>query len=329
MIITPGCIQLGNAKPGVPVLNRYAPVITEAGYNGRRGDGLLSSQGWQLTNVTETVSDNPDGLGGHVVALSKTRSGISWRALQEIPDGSDLIRYGGKLRCCFRITTPGFVSGRYAFAFYWRINADSLPEGVQLDNNTLSGAAPFVVSCTVTTDSNRNIILSRHTSSLQKICDLGPFDNEWHELILDFPGGNSVSITPHYDGTALTPFNMTWSRATTQENQLTLTDITSGVTYVTEFASFTMYVCRDNGTVTISDEDTSGYVYFSEQHTGGRVVLPDAAISAGNTIDIVNSGAPVMVKPAKNNVLLKVPGNSDALPSAFMLTGSGQLVQSG
>ncbi|HDI3035618.1 TPA: sialate O-acetylesterase, partial [Cronobacter turicensis] len=79
----------------------------------------------------------------------------------------------------------------------------------------------------------------------------------------------------------------------------------------------------------ISDEDTSGYVYFSEQHTGGRVVLPDAAISAGNTIDIVNSGAPVMVKPAKNNVLLKVPGNSDALPSAFMLTGSGQLVQSG
>ncbi|MDK1233778.1 sialate O-acetylesterase, partial [Cronobacter turicensis] len=156
-----------------------------------------------------------------------------------------------------------------------------------------------------------------------------PCENELHELIFDFPGWNSVSITPQDDGTALTPFNMTWSRATTQENQLTLTDITSGVTYVTEFASFTMYVCRDNGTVTISDEDTSGYVYFSEQHTGGRVVLPDAAISAGNTIDIVNSGAPVMVKPAKNNVLLKVPGNSDALPSAFMLTGSGQLVQSG
>lgn len=345
VILTGGCIQLGGGSAGgntggntgggsqggvtpdsVAVINRYAPVITEVGYNGRRGDGRLSSQGWRLTNAVETVSDNPDALGGHVASLSKSRSGRIWQADQEAMNGGDLIRYGGKLRCRFRITTPSITSGRYAFAFYWRIVVADIPAGVQMDNRTLGGASPCVLSCIIGTDS-QNIILSRHANDTPKICDLCPFDNEWHDLEFDFPGGNSITITPVFDGATLTPFSMTYSKASVSPNVLVLTDITSGTTYATEFASFSVFVCRDDGTVTLRDADASSYVYFPEQHKGGRVVIPDTEISAGNTIEIANSGGPVTVQPASGNVLVKAPGGAEALPSAFTLSGSGVLVQ--
>lgn len=320
-------IAAGGGTSGVGGLKRYAPAVTEAGYNGRRGDGSLTSQGWTLSDAVETIRNHPDGQGGHVVSIAKSSSTAPWKVGQAAVSGGDLIRYGGRLTCRFRITTSAVTSGKYAFGFYWCIPVADIPSGVTLANRNLADAKPFVMSCAVTTD-NRSMVLSNHAATLAQIGTLGTISNEWHTLELHYPGGNSATVTPVFDGVSLTPFQMTYSKALAEENTLIVTGITKGETYDVEFSAFSVCVNRDDGVVTLSREDASGYVYFPETCTG-RVIIPDVAITSGNTIEIVTSGGGVTVEPENTNVLVKAPGQNEALPSSFVLPSGGVLVQTG
>ncbi|EMI4566527.1 sialate O-acetylesterase, partial [Salmonella enterica] len=50
----------------------YTPKVDEMGYNGRRGDGTLQQQGWStVSGATFTPKANPDGKGGHVLAITR------------------------------------------------------------------------------------------------------------------------------------------------------------------------------------------------------------------------------------------------------------------
>ncbi|EIM4717456.1 DUF1737 domain-containing protein, partial [Salmonella enterica] len=58
----------------------YTPKVDEVGYNGRRGDGTLQQQGWKnVSGATFTPKANPDGKGGHVLAITKTAQQV-WKA---------------------------------------------------------------------------------------------------------------------------------------------------------------------------------------------------------------------------------------------------------
>ncbi|EAP0829676.1 sialate O-acetylesterase, partial [Salmonella enterica] len=70
--------------------------------------------------------------------------------------------------------------------------------------------------------------------------------------------------------------------------------------------------------------DASSYVYFPAGKRGGKVVIPDAKISAGNTVQIVANGAgTITVQPASGNVLI------NGLPSSTTTDHSTTLVQTG
>ncbi|EIW3134439.1 sialate O-acetylesterase, partial [Salmonella enterica] len=83
----------GNTAGGT--LN-YAPVVDEAGYNGRRGDGTLAAQGWKTaTGATFTPQRNPDGNGGYILNIARTENQV-WKIEQPISVPIDLLKYGGR-----------------------------------------------------------------------------------------------------------------------------------------------------------------------------------------------------------------------------------------
>ncbi|EJW7528097.1 sialate O-acetylesterase, partial [Salmonella enterica] len=107
----------------------YTPKVDEVGYNGRRGDGTLQQQGWKnVSGGTFTPKANPDGKGGHVLAITKTPQ-QSWKAEQPVTDGADLLKHGGVLECKFRLTTAK-VANQYALACYWLLNRADVPAGI-------------------------------------------------------------------------------------------------------------------------------------------------------------------------------------------------------
>ncbi|EHW4627510.1 sialate O-acetylesterase, partial [Salmonella enterica subsp. enterica serovar Poona] len=128
----------------------YTPKVDEVGYNGRRGDGTLQQQGWKsVSGATFTPKANPDGKGGHVLAITKA-AGQTWTIQQPVSKGSDLLKYGGELACQFRLTTP-LKENQYAFAFYWRIAAGDIPSGVKF-SGTADGAWPALMNFFIQTD---------------------------------------------------------------------------------------------------------------------------------------------------------------------------------
>ncbi|EDU1426788.1 hypothetical protein CAR06_004517 [Salmonella enterica subsp. enterica serovar Miami] len=89
-------------------------------------------------------------------------------------------------------------------------------------------------------------------------------------------------------------------------------------------SAFSVQVFRDDGTVILADTDASSYVYFPVNHNGGKVIIPDAAITAGNTVQIVADHAgTIAIQPASSNVLV------NGLPSATTTDASLTLVQQG
>lgn len=306
----------------------YTPQTEQVGYNGRRGDGSLEGQGWSgITGATITVSDSDDGKGGHFLGLSK--SGNSpWMLKRSMQKGGDLLRYGGRLTCRFRLT-GNLVSNRYAFAFYWRIAAADIPSGAAFADSNQANTKPFVMSFFIQTDGT-NINLMHHKKTNAKLGTFGAFDNEWHTLEILYPGNGSTQVTPVFDGVQGTPFTLAYSNATSDENVLMVTDITSSATYPVNLSAFDVTINRDDGTVTLSDEDVSSYVYFPAGSRGGRVIIPDAAISTGNTVQIVaNNAGTITIEPASNNVLITPKGESEGLPSSTVTESSVTLVQTG
>ncbi|EID6350665.1 sialate O-acetylesterase, partial [Salmonella enterica] len=100
--------------------------------------------------------------------------------------------------------------------------------------------------------------------------------------------------------------------------------ITGGNTYGIELAAFSTTMYRDDATLTLKDTDASSYVYFPTGTRGGKVIIPDTKISAGNTVQIVaNSAGTITVQPANENVLI------NGLPASTTTDHSTTLVQTG
>ncbi|HFW5148127.1 TPA: DUF6645 domain-containing protein [Salmonella enterica subsp. enterica serovar Potsdam] len=306
----------GNAAGGT---RNYAPVTDEFGYNGRRGDGTLPAQGWKtVVDGTFTTPANPDGNGGYILRIARI-AGKSWKIEQPVVNPADLIKYGGRLTAKFRLTTA-LVNNQFAFGFYLLLPAGALPAGVSMTGD----GKPCVLSFFVQTDA-ANINLMQHKAPPNaKTGTFGAYNRNWHTLECLFPGNNSKKVTPVINGVKGTAFDLVNSPATTPENTLQLTSITTGATYGVEFEQFSLQIYRDNGTVTLSSDDTSSYVYFPAGYHGGSVIIPDAKITAGNTVQVVaNSAGTISLQPENSNVLI------NGLPSATTTDTSVTLVQQG
>ncbi|EAW9116019.1 hypothetical protein NE92_16575 [Salmonella enterica] len=300
----------------------YTPKVDEVGYNGRRGDGTLQQQGWRnVSGGTFTPKTNPDGKGGHVLAITKTPQ-QAWKAEQPVVNGADLLKHGGVLECKFRLTTPK-VANQYAFACYWLLNASDVPAGVRFEGSA-ANAHPGLSYFFIQTDGT-NINLMAHASPNNlKMGTFGAYNTDWHTFKVEYHGGNTSRATLFIDNGSGNDFTLMNCPAIAPVNTVQLTDITSSNTYGIELAAFSATVYRDDATLTLKDTDASSYVYFPAGTRGGKVVIPDTKISAGNTVQIVaNSAGTITVQPANGNVLI------NGLPSSTTTDHSTTLVQTG
>ncbi|EAP7569219.1 DUF1737 domain-containing protein [Salmonella enterica] len=300
----------------------YTPKVDEVGYNGRRGDGTLQQQGWKsVSGATFTPKANPDGKGGHVLAITKA-AGQTWTIQQPVSKGSDLLKYGGELVCQFRLTTP-LKEKQYAFAFYWRIAAGDIPSGVKFAG-TAGGAWPALMNFFIQTDGTDINLMAHRSPTNTKLGTFGAYNTDWHTLKVVYHGGNTNRASLYIDGNSAGDFSLMYCPATAPANTIQMTSITGGDTYDTELAAFSASVYRDDATLLLKDADASSYVYFPTGARGGKVVLPDAKISAGNTVQIVaNSAGTITIQPANENVLI------NGLPSSTTTDRSTTLVQTG
>ncbi|HIF2251289.1 TPA: DUF6645 domain-containing protein [Salmonella enterica] len=306
----------GSAAGGT---RNYAPVIDEFGYNGRRGDGTLAAQGWKTAvDGTFTTPANPDNKGGHILNIAKITD-KSWRIEQPVTSPADLIKFGGRLSAKFKLTTA-LVNNQFAFGFYLLLPAGALPTGVSLTGT----GSPCVLSFFVQTDAT-NINLMQHKQPPNaKTGTFGAYNQNWQTLEIIFPGNNSKTVTPVINGVKGTAFDLANTPAGVPDNTLQLTSITGGASYGVAFEQFSLQIYRDNGTVTLSNDDVSSYVYFPTGYHGGKVIIPDAQITAGNTVQVVASSAgTISLQPENSNVLI------NGLPSATTTDTSITLVQQG
>ncbi|EHK1805457.1 sialate O-acetylesterase, partial [Salmonella enterica] len=301
----------------------YTPKVDEVGYNGRRGDGTLQQQGWKnVSGATFTPKTNPDGKGGHVLAITKTAQQV-WKAEQPVANGADLLKHGGVLECKFRLTSAK-VTNQYAFACYWPLNASDLPAGVNFLGNNVANTRPFLAYFFVQTD-GANINLMGHTAPTNiKMGTFGPYNTDWHSFRVEYHGGNTSTATLYIDNDSGRSITLRNSPANSPVNTVQLSSITTASTYGIELAAFSASVYRDDATLTLKDTDASSYVYFPAGKRGGKVIIPDTKISAGNTVQIVaNSAGTITVQPANGNVLI------NGLPSSTTTDHSTTLVQTG
>lgn len=70
---------------------------------------------------------------------------------------------------------------------------------------------------------------------------------------------------------------------------------------------------RGEAPLPLKNTDASSYVYFPMDTRCGMVVLPDAKISAANTVQVVaNSASTITVQPANDDVLINgLPSTTD------------------
>ncbi|ECQ8661086.1 sialate O-acetylesterase [Salmonella enterica] len=301
----------------------YTPKVDEVGYNGRRGDGTLQQQGWKnVSGATFTPKTNPDNKGGHVLAITKTAQQV-WKAEQPVANGADLLKHGGVLECKFRLTTAK-VANQYAFACYWPLNASDLPTGMAFLGNNVANTRPFLAYFFVQTD-GANINLMGHTAPTNiKMGTFGPYNTDWHSFRVEYQGNNTNTAMIYIDNDSGRSITLRNSPANSPVNTVQLSSITTASTYGIELAAFSASVYRDDATLTLKDTDASSYVYFPAGKRGGKVIIPDTKISAGNTVQIVaNSAGTITVQPANGNVLI------NGLPSSTTTDHSTTLVQTG
>ncbi|EIC0887638.1 hypothetical protein LA938_000363 [Salmonella enterica subsp. enterica serovar Mikawasima] len=318
----------GGSLSGKTVIPEYINV----GYNGRRGDGTLQSQGWsQISGGAFTPTEQSDSHGGYYLHITKN-NGVVWDIRQPASESpGDLIRYGGRLFCRFRLT--GSVSeGRYAFAFYLKVSPAEIPSGVTLANDGSASMSPTVMNFAVSTKGGK-IVLCQHRGSksgnVVEIADWGTFDNEWHTMELIYPGSNDVMITPVLDGEAKAPVSLSYSGALVPDNTIYVTSITGGTVYVTDIASFEGQIYRDSGGYVLSPRDAGNQYYFPPGYHRGVITLPDEKFPQGFSVSIVANGAKVTLHPATDDVLLQPPGASEGYPVDALLSSTVTLIQTG
>ncbi|ENR8130626.1 sialate O-acetylesterase, partial [Salmonella enterica] len=157
-----------------------------------------------------------------------------------------------------------------------------------------------------------------------KMGTFGAYNTDWHTLKVVYHGGNTNRASLYIDGNSAGDFSLMYCPATAPANTIQMTSITGGDTYDTELAAFSASVYRDDATLSLKDTDASSYVYFPAGARGGKVVLPDAKISAGNTVQIVaNSAGTITIQPANENVLI------NGLPSTITTETGITLIQTG
>lgn len=318
----------GGALSGKTVI----PAYTSVGYDGRRGDGTLRSQGWtQTTGGVFTPTAQDDGNGGYYLHITKN-SGVVWDIRQPASESpGDLIRYGGRLFCRFRLT--GAVSeGRYAFAFYLKVSPSEIPDGVTLASDGSAGMSPTVMNFAVSTKGGK-IVLCQHrgtrSGNIVEIADWGTFDNEWHTMELIYPGSSSVMITPVLDGVEKPPVSLSYAGAMVPGDMIYVTSITGGTVYVTDIASFEGQIYRDSGEYMLSPRDAGNQYYFPPGYHRGVITLPDEKFPPGFSVGIVAGGARVRLHPATENVLLQPRGASESYPADTLLSSAVTLIQTG
>ncbi|EAV3687957.1 hypothetical protein E2W85_12730 [Salmonella enterica] len=304
------------------------PVVTTVGYNGRRGDGTLRSQGWtQRTGATFTATAQTDRHGGYYLNIVKN-AGAIWEIKQpaSLAPG-DLIRYGGRIFCRFRLK-GAVVNNRYAFAFYLRVSEAEIPAGVVLDGK-VDGTGPAIAAFCVTTAGNK-ITLSQHRSGwspIAALCDYGTFDNEWHTLEIIYPGGNSISVTPVLDGVPQTAVNLYYTSAAVPENTIDMMSITSGTVYEVDVSSFEGQIYRDNISKTLSEVDDRESIFIPPSYRTATLTIPDKPMPVGFSVSLHADNAELRIKPENASVLLQPPGADEAYPNEYVLTKSATLIQ--
>ncbi|EIG7088022.1 hypothetical protein ACBB85_003714 [Salmonella enterica] len=293
------------------------------GYNGRRGDGTLQQQGWKnVSGGTFTPKANPDGKGGHVLTITKTPQ-QSWKAEQPVTKGVDMLKHGGVLECKFRLTTAK-VTNQYALACYWPLNKSDIPAGITFTGNSTADTHPSLAYFFIQTDGTNINLMGHILPENIKMGTFGAYNTDWHSFRVEYHGGNTSKATLYIDGDSGRDITLRNCPAGVPVNTVQLTDITSANTYGIELAAFSASVYRDDATLTLKDTDASSYVYFPAGKRGGKVVIPDAKISAGNTVQIVaNNAGTITVQPANSNVLI------NGLPSSTTTDHSTTLVQTG
>ncbi|CAD6136453.1 hypothetical protein AOY57_24140 [Escherichia coli] len=307
-----------------------SPDIETIEYNGRRGDGLPSGQGWATSNATFTAVENDDGRGGHVLSVEKTTGSI-WTVSRTVSEGADMLVYGGELSLRFRITDSSATNNRYAIGMYWLL--DNIPDGVSFDRQGTS-TTPALVNFIIQTDET-NIYVYLHcnaegadTISNIKLATIGAFDNEWHELRVVYKGGNTADALLYIDGGSPTEYTLKETPARVENNTIEVNNVTVNETYNVELELIAARIFRDDGTVVLSGDDVSSLVWFPDDERGGKVVLPDATISPGNTVKILSDGSgPVTISPSGTRVLIIPAGETKAYPSSVETAGNVTLVQ--
>ncbi|EAP9507141.1 sialate O-acetylesterase [Salmonella enterica] len=319
LLAAPSGSSLSTSEPVQPSATgstrNYAPAIEEFGYNGRRGDGTLQQQGWTtVTGGTFTPKDAEDNKGGHFLNVVKAAQQV-WKIEQPVSGAVDLLKYGGKLSCKFRLKGT-ITANQFAFGFYLGVRRPELPAGV-----TIGGPADFAnVAAFFVQTGATNILLMQHGKDNTRLGDFGAFDNGWHTLEFIYQGGNSVRITPVIDGTKGTPFDLQNTPADTPKDTLSINGITSAQTYEMDIENFSIQIYRDDGSIMLSNDDVSSYVYFPVGYNGGKVVIPDAPITAGKTVKIVaNNAGTISIEPASNNVLINGVPSASATDSGMTL----------
>ncbi|EHM2355253.1 hypothetical protein KD625_002950 [Salmonella enterica subsp. enterica serovar Bonariensis] len=308
------------------------PPITTVGYNGRRGDGSLASQDWtSVSGATFTPMAESDGNGGYYLHIVKN-SGQVWEIKQPaVPHPEDLIRYGGRLFCRFRLS-GSYAEGRYAFAFYLKVNTSEIPAGVTLQSDGSTGMNPMLMNFAVITRGG-NITLCQHrgnnSGNMNNIGSWGKFDNEWHTLELIYPGNNGVMITPVLDEVSQEPVSLSWSSAIAPLDTLYITGITGGTVYVTDVRSFEGLIFRDNGEYRLNPNDNGNSYFFPAGYHKGKINIPDIQFPQGFSVTVSAQSASVTLHPESNAVLLQPQRVSEGYPVDAIISSTVRLIQAG
>lgn len=304
------------------------PTITTVGYNGRRGDGTLQAQGWnQISGAAFTPVPQNDGKGGYWLNIVKD-AGVVWEIKQPASLApTDLIRYGGRIFCRFRLKGP-VVNNQYAFAFYLRVPESDLPAGVTLANKT-AGTGPALAAFCITTAGNK-ITLSQHRtggSPIVPVCDYGKFDNEWHTLELLYTGNNSITVLPLLDGRAHPAISLSYTSALIPDKVITVTGITRGNVYELDVSSFEGQIYRDNISRALSEDDDGLQVFIPPSYHTASVMIPDKPFRPGFSVSINVADAFMTIFPENENVLIQPPGSPEGYPAWCRVGQSVTLIQ--
>lgn len=351
--------SLSIVLPSTSVVN-YAPKVLSVGYNSRRGDGTMKSQGFTgslehaagttaiagatvidglATNNPNTLTSaiaHPDGLGGFTYRHESAALSLEWykKASVSIAELSDLIRYGGYFDVRMRIYSPW--AAQYAAALLATVNDANalLPAGTLTgvqgtDNDKLAFAGHFIQL--KLNGATQSIYLSAWQNPTNVDLVNIPFDNNYHNYRLTYAGGNVASVVASIDSTTSAARGLHFTGATNSAyitngvsdttTNIAISDITNSDTADFHLDNLQFVIYRDNGNITLSNVDANHAVTLQKYDRSHTITIPDFAIAAGKTIEIAASNTGnVIVQGANSNVLVQPLGGSTALPSPVTIT---------